>query len=268
MVKIFRFDADTHITCNTYIIGKIGNYCLVVDMGSTSDEIYQYISTHYEKCLGVLLTHAHFDHIRGLNKFIKHFPYEVPIYMNQADSALLNDSIANESRYHQEDVKININPIFVQDEEELMFKKDIKVKVITTPFHTEGSVCYLFDDDNALFSGDTLFQNIYTALGGPWQIAVASCFPGSIKAFEITPGNAMILQKSAFLASSRGVELSMHFRKKLGSGLFGGEGFIMQKVAGNGIVFAEFDGHVVEYNHEARQQILLDTGHLAAMSQS
>ena len=118
------------------------------------------------------------------------------------------------------------------------------------------------------FSGDTLFQNIYTAQGGPGEIAVASCFPGSIKAFEITPGNAMILQKSAFLASSRGVELSMHFRKKLGSGLFGGEGFIMQKVAGNGIVFAEFDGHVVEYNLEAGQQIVLDTGHLAAMSES
>lgn len=78
----------------------------------------------------------------------------------------------------------------------------------------------------------------------------------------------MILQKSAFLASSRGVELSMHFRKKLGSGLFGGEGFIMQKVAGNGIVFAEFDGHVVEYNLEASQQIVVDTGHLAAMSES
>lgn len=118
------------------------------------------------------------------------------------------------------------------------------------------------------FSGDTLFQNIYTAQGGPGKIAVASCFPGSIKAFEITPGNAMILQKSAFLASSRGVELSMHFRKKLGSGLFGGEGFIMQKVAGNGIVFAEFDGHVVEYNLEAGQQIVVDTGHLAAMSES
>ena len=118
------------------------------------------------------------------------------------------------------------------------------------------------------FSGDTLFQNIYTAHGGPGEIAVASCFPGSIKAFEITPGNAMILQKSAFLASSRGVELSMHFRKKLGSGLFGGEGFIMQKVSGNGIVFAEFDGHVVEYNLEAGQQIVVDTGHLAAMSET
>lgn len=118
------------------------------------------------------------------------------------------------------------------------------------------------------FSGDTLFQNIYTVQGGPGEIAVASCFPGSIKAFEITPGNAMILQKSAFLASSRGVELSMHFRKKLGSGLFGGEGFIMQKVSGNGIVFAEFDGHVVEYNLEAGQQIVVDTGHLAAMSET
>ncbi len=158
MVKIFRYDNDNRITCNTYIIGKIGDSCLVIDMGSTSDEIYQYISSHYEKCLGVLLTHAHFDHIRGLNKFLKHFSYEIPVYLNQADSSLLTDSSLNESRYHQEDIKINIDPVFVQDEEELVFKKDIKVKVITTPFHTEGSVCYLFDDDNALFSGDTLFK--------------------------------------------------------------------------------------------------------------
>ncbi len=118
------------------------------------------------------------------------------------------------------------------------------------------------------FSGDTLFQNIYTSQGGPGELAIASSFPGSIKVFEITPGNSMILQKSAFLASSQGVELSMHFRKKLGAGLFGGEGFIMQKVSGNGIVFAEFDGHVIEYNLEAGQQIVVDTGHLAAMTES
>ena len=76
----------------------------------------------------------------------------------------------------------------------------------------------------------------------------------------------MIFQKSAFLASEAGVQLSMHFRKKLGAGFFGGEGFIMQKVSGEGIVFAEFDGHVIEYELEAGQQIVIDTGHLAAMS--
>ena len=115
-------------------------------------------------------------------------------------------------------------------------------------------------------SGDTLFQNIYTAERTNGMISIASSFPGSIKAFEITPGNEIILQKSAFLASEADVELSMHFRKKLGSGLFGGEGFILQKLSGNGIAFAEFDGHVIEYELQPGQQIVIDTGHLAAMS--
>ena len=98
------------------------------------------------------------------------------------------------------------------------------------------------------------------------MIAFASSFPGSIRAFEITPGQDMIFQKSAFLASEAGVQLSMHFRKKIGSGLFGGEGLIMQKVSGQGIMFAEFDGHVVEYELQPGQQIVIDTGHLAAMA--
>ncbi len=76
------------------------------------------------------------------------------------------------------------------------------------------------------FSGEKMFQNIYTAQGGPGMIAFASSFPGSIRAFEVSPGQDMIFQKSAFLASEEGVQLSMHFRKKLGAGLFGGEGFI------------------------------------------
>ncbi len=116
------------------------------------------------------------------------------------------------------------------------------------------------------FSGEKMFQNIYTAQGGPGMIAFASSFPGSIRAFEVSSGQDMIFQKSAFLASEAGVQLSMHFRKKLGAGFFGGEGFIMQKVSGEGIVFAELDGHVIEYELEAGQQIVIDTGHLAAMS--
>lgn len=118
------------------------------------------------------------------------------------------------------------------------------------------------------FSGESMFQNIYTAEGGPGMIAYASCFPGSIRAFEIAPGKEMIFQKTAFLASESGISLETFFRKKLGSGLFGGEGFIMQKVSGSGIMFAEFDGYIVEYELEAGQQLLVDTGHVAAMSAS
>lgn len=116
------------------------------------------------------------------------------------------------------------------------------------------------------FAGEKIFQNIYTAQGGTGMIAFASSFPGSIRAFEIMPGQDMIFQKGAFLAGEGGVQLSVHFRKKLGSGLFGGEGFIMQRVSGSGIMFAEFDGHVVEYELQPGQQIVIDTGHLAAMT--
>ncbi|MBR3645373.1 MAG: TIGR00266 family protein [Lachnospiraceae bacterium] len=118
------------------------------------------------------------------------------------------------------------------------------------------------------FSGESLFQNIYTATNGPGMIALASSFPGSIKAFEITPGRGLILQKKAFLAGEAGVELSIHFKKKLGAGFFGGEGFIMQKISGQGVVFAEFDGHVVEYDLAPGQQMILDTGYLAAMEET
>ncbi|MDF2943874.1 MAG: hypothetical protein K0S01_2732 [Herbinix sp.] len=119
-----------------------------------------------------------------------------------------------------------------------------------------------------MFSGDSIFQNRYTATGGEGLIAFASSFPGSIRPMEIGPGNNMIVQKSAFLASEAGVELSLHFQKKLGAGLFGGEGFIMQKLSGHGIAFIEIDGYAVEYILQPGQQMVLDTGYLAAMSES
>ena len=119
-----------------------------------------------------------------------------------------------------------------------------------------------------MFSGEAMFQNTYTAQGGHGLIAFASSFPGSIKAFQVEPGKEYIFQKRAFLAGEAGVNLSVHFQKKVASGLFGGEGFILQKVSGNGIAFAEFDGHVVEYDLQPGQQIVVDSGYLAAMEAS
>ena len=119
-----------------------------------------------------------------------------------------------------------------------------------------------------MLSGDSIFQNTYTAQNGPGLIAFASSFPGSIQAFTVARGQEYILQKKAFLAAETGVELSVHFQKKAGAGLFGGEGFILQRVAGQGVVFAEFDGHVVEYELAAGQQMVIDSGYLAAMSAS
>ncbi len=116
-----------------------------------------------------------------------------------------------------------------------------------------------------MFTGENAFQNHYTAQGGPGMIAFASSFPGSIRAVEITPNHPIICQKKAFLASTAGVELSVHFQKKLGSGFFGGEGFVMQKLSGTGIAFIEIDGSTMEYNLAPGQQMILDTGYLAMM---
>lgn len=114
-----------------------------------------------------------------------------------------------------------------------------------------------------LFSGESIFQNTYTAVGGPGMIAFASSFPGTIRAVEITPGMPVIAQKSAFLAATPGVELSVHFQKKFGTGLFGGEGFIMQRLSGHGMAFLEIDGSAVEYSLAPGQQLIVDTGNLA-----
>lgn len=119
-----------------------------------------------------------------------------------------------------------------------------------------------------LFAGENLFLNRYTAQGGPGTIAFASKFPGSIRPFVVGPGREIILQKSGFLAAEDSVDISTFFQKKLGAGFLGGEGFILQRASGNGTVFAEFDGHVVEYDLAPGESILVSSGHLAAMDAS
>ena len=116
-----------------------------------------------------------------------------------------------------------------------------------------------------MLSSESMFQNRYTAQGGNGMIAFASSFPGDIKAIEITPERTMVVQKSAFLASETGVNLDIFFQKKIGAGFFGGAGFIMQKLSGNGTAFIEVDGSVVEYELAEGQSIILDTGYLVAM---
>ena len=113
---------------------------------------------------------------------------------------------------------------------------------------------------------ESLFQNNYTAQGGQGMISFASSLPGEVMALEIGPGKDYVCQKSSFLASTSGVELSTFFQRKLGAGFFGGEGFIMQKLSGNGIAFVEIDGSAIRYNLQPGQQLIVDTGHVVLMS--
>ena len=112
------------------------------------------------------------------------------------------------------------------------------------------------------FSGESMFQNHYTARGAG-MITFASSFPGQIKDVQIAPGREFIVQKSAFLASEVGVNLSIHFQRKLGAGLFGGEGFIMQRLSGSGTAFVEIDGDLMEYELKPHQQLVVDSGYVA-----
>ena len=115
-----------------------------------------------------------------------------------------------------------------------------------------------------MFSGERIFQNIYTA-SGEGMIAFAPSFPGQIIALDVTPEQPIVLQKRAFLASESGVQLSTYLQKKGMVGFFGGEGFIMQKVTGQGKVFIEVDGSAVTYELGEGEQLVVDTGTLAAM---
>jgi len=116
-----------------------------------------------------------------------------------------------------------------------------------------------------MLTNEKMFSNTYTCKSGEGFIAFASSFPGAIMAVEIGPGKEVICQKSAYLASTPGVELSVQFQKNMGAGFFGGEGFIMQKLSGQGLAFLEIDGSVVEHELAAGQKIIIDTGYLAMM---
>lgn len=116
-------------------------------------------------------------------------------------------------------------------------------------------------------AGESLFMNKYTAQKDGAKIAFTSSFPGKILEFDLQPGETIIAQKSAFLCSESTVNISMHFRKKLGAGFFGGEGFIMQKITGPGKVFLEIDGEVVKKELQAGERLKVDNGYVAAMTQ-
>ena len=116
-----------------------------------------------------------------------------------------------------------------------------------------------------MLSGEALFQNIYTAKNGAGMIALASSMPGTIMAVKIEKDKPFIVQKKAFLGAEASVELSIFFQRKIGAGFFGGEGFIMQKLTGQGVAFVELDGYVKVYELEAGEKMIIDTGYLAAM---
>lgn len=113
------------------------------------------------------------------------------------------------------------------------------------------------------FSGATLFVIDFTSPRGPGQIAFASDFPGKIIPFELGPGESMTMHKHSFVCAEKSVTLDITFTQKFGAGLVGGEGFILQKVTGPGMVFAELDGDAVQYRLGPGELMKIEPGHIA-----
>ncbi|MCD6345738.1 MAG: TIGR00266 family protein [Anaerolineae bacterium] len=117
-------------------------------------------------------------------------------------------------------------------------------------------------------AGESFFMTTYTCKGEQGLVVFTPEAPGKVLPFQLGPGQSLICQKDAFMCAESSVKLEMHFRKKLGAGLFGGEGFILEKITGPGLVFLEIPGEVREYTLQPNQVLRVDPGHIAAFEPS
>ncbi len=159
MIKTFRFNDPDEIVANSYVIGEKDKGCVIIDLGRYDDRIRKYIKENHNSIVnGLLLTHGHFDHISGINDFLKE--YSPTLFIKREEEKLLTDTRLNCSCTFSHEIVVDYsNKYLLDDEDEINFGNGYIFKVIETKGHTEGSVCYLLNKENALFSGDTLFKN-------------------------------------------------------------------------------------------------------------
>ena len=151
-VEKFNYQDLDDLYANTYVVSDSFNNCVVIDPSVDNDGVSNYISKHNLTLKAVLLTHGHFDHIRGVDRFVN-----VPLYIHQLDEAMLYNSYLNGSTMLAKEIIVKHKCEFIKDNDVLDLLED-KIHVIHTPFHTKGSVCYYFTNNRLLFSGDTLFK--------------------------------------------------------------------------------------------------------------
>ena len=112
-------------------------------------------------------------------------------------------------------------------------------------------------------SGESLFVVDYYVDRGVGEVAFSAEFPGKILDLDLADGQSVIVQKDSFLCAEKSVELDVHFRKRLGAGLFGGEGFMLQRLTGPGRAFVNFDGDILVKELQPGELLRVDTGHVA-----
>ena len=160
MIKVVPFiynDDIDDLFSNTYVVYDDKNQAIVIDPSHKNTSISDYIKKNNLNLVGVLLTHAHFDHMRGVDILVNEF--KCPFYLFYLDEEMLTNPFLNGSTLLSEKDMIVLSKPTLLKENEVLKLLDEDMNVLYTPFHTLGSVCFYFKESKLLFSGDTLFKS-------------------------------------------------------------------------------------------------------------
>jgi uncharacterized protein (TIGR00266 family) len=173
--------------------------------------------------------------------------------------------IGSELQYVE--IELDPNEVVIAESGSFMYMKDgIEMQTIfgdgSRNAQNTGILGNLLNAGKRLLIGESLFMTAYTNIGQhKSQVAFAAPYPGKIIPLDLSKlGGKIICQKDAFLCAAKGVEIGIEFQRKLGTGLFGGEGFIMERLEGDGMAFMHAGGHVQEMQIEPGQVLKIDTG--------
>ena len=158
MIKVvpFIYEDKDDLYANTYVLIDEQNQCVVIDPAKAYDGLINYIDNHDLTLKGILITHGHADHIRGIDCLVVAF--RVPVYIGYEDLEKLTDSYSNCSEFLGEKVVVNAKAIAVGDTAVIRLLNE-DIHVIYTPYHTAGSVCYYLKDSGILFTGDFIIPH-------------------------------------------------------------------------------------------------------------
>lgn len=170
-------------------------------------------------------------------------------------------------------VEIELDPqeaVIAEPGSFMMMNDGIQMQTLFGDGNEKGFMSKLFSAGKRLLTGENLFMTVYTnSVNDKRRVTFAAPYTGKIIPLDLSKlGEKVICQKDSFLCAAKGVAVGIEFQKKLGTGLFGGEGFIMQKLEGDGMAFVHSGGHVIEKDLQPGEILKVDTGCIVAFTSS